>query len=67
MALNIIVRDKRSVKERTIQERGKAMLRHFYGRGCNPKPLDWVKVTKADVAQAWVDDAKGDIDPKDLK
>jgi hypothetical protein len=43
------------------------MLRHFYGRECNPKPDDWVKVTKKDVALAWSDDARGDIDPELLK
>jgi hypothetical protein len=64
MGLNIIVRDKRSAKERTIQQRARAMLRHFYERECNPKPLDWCKVTKKDVAQAWEHDAKGDIDPE---
>ena len=67
MGLNIIIRDKRSLKERTYHERGRAMLRHFYERECNPKPDDWVKVTKKDVAQAWSDDARGDIDPELLK
>lgn len=62
--LNIIVRDRRSLKARTIQERGKAMLRHFYERECDPKPTDWLKVSKKDVTEAWADDAKGDIDPR---
>jgi hypothetical protein len=67
MGLNIIIRDKRSKKERTYEERGKAMLRHFYERECRNELGDFQKVTKGDVLEAWSDDAKGDIDPELLK
>jgi hypothetical protein len=64
MGLNIIIRDKRSQKERTIQERGQAALKHFYGRECRGNfREDWCKVSKAEALRAWSDDAKGDIDP----
>jgi hypothetical protein len=59
--VNIIVRDKRSAKERTIQERGREILRHFYKRECEGERF-W-KVPKAEVKRAWEHDAKGDIDP----
>jgi hypothetical protein len=64
MGLNIIIRDKRSEKERTIQERGVAMLKHFYARECRGNYReDWCKVTKAEAKKAWEHDAGGDIDP----
>ena len=63
MGLNIIVREKRSDREKVIQERGKVMLRHFYQRECENKEGDFTKITKRDVTRAWSDDARGDIDP----
>jgi hypothetical protein len=64
MGLNIIIRDKRSQKERTIQERGRAMLKHFYSRECRGEYReDWCKLSKAEAKRAWENDAKGDIDP----
>ena len=62
--MNIIVRDKRTEKERTIQERGRDMLKHFYRRECRGEYReDWCKVSKGEVKRAWEHDAKGDIDP----
>jgi hypothetical protein len=64
MSLNIIIRDKRSEKERTIEERGKGMMEHFYKRECRGEYReDWCKVTKAEAKKAWEHDARGDIDP----
>ena len=64
MPLNIIVRDRRSEQSKVIQQRGKDMLKHFYGRELSGEHrADWCKVTKGEAKKAWADDAKGDIDP----
>ena len=65
MSLNIIVRNRRTQKERTIQERGRAVLASYYRTECeHPEKFGLPgKPTKAEIKKAWSDDAKGDIDP----
>jgi hypothetical protein len=62
MALNIIIRDKRTEQRRVIQERAVAVLKHYYGREGKGKE-EFLKVSKAEVKRAWEHDAVGDIDP----
>ena len=63
--LNIIVRSKRTERERTIQERGRAILRNYYRTECeSPEKFGLPdKPTKAEIKKAWERDARGDIDP----
>ena len=64
MSLNIIVRDKRTEKERTIQERARAVLAHSYKRECDGDQFNLPGIpTKQEFLKAWSDDAHGDIDP----
>ena len=68
MPINIIVRSKRSAREHTIVERGKAILRRYYETECkHPEKFKENelpgKPSKKEILQAWSDDAKGDIDP----
>jgi hypothetical protein len=64
MALNIIIKNKRTEREKVIEQRGKDMMRHFYGRELEGENrADWCKVSKTEARRAWADDAKGDIDP----
>lgn len=65
MPLNIIIRSKRTHKERVIEQRGKDILANYYRTECeSPEKFGLPgKPTKTQIKKAWADDARGDLNP----